>query len=61
MYHELEAMSLCEYRVNATAILKEDYKLYIPARVYESALFDIIVASDFETITRALRTCRDAL
>lgn len=61
MYHELENMSLCEYRQNATTIIKEDYKLYIPARVYESALFDVIVASDFETITRALRACRDAL
>lgn len=61
MYHELESMSLCEYRQNATTILKEDYKLYIPADVYESAYFDIITAFDESTITRALRACRDAL
>ena len=61
MSYELEEMSLCQYRQNATTIIKEDYKLHIPATVYESALFDVIVASDFETITRALRACRDAL
>jgi len=57
---DLQEMSLCEYRINATQILR-DYKPYVPARVWESAYFDIITAFDESTITRALKSCRDAL
>lgn len=60
MSKELEAMSLCEYRVNAMDIL-DSYKEYIPASVWESAYFDVVTAFDESTITRALRSCRDAL
>lgn len=60
MSKELEAMSLCEYRINAMDVL-DSYKEYIPARVWESAYMDIIMAFDESTITRALATCRDAL
>lgn len=60
MSKELEAMSLCEYRVNAMDVL-DSYKEYIPASVWESAYMVIIMAFDESTITRALRSCRDAL
>ncbi len=60
MLHELETMSLCQYRINAMDVL-HDYKPYVPARVWESAYMDVIMAFDESTITRALRTCRDAL
>ena len=60
MLHELETMSLCQYRINAMDVLR-DYKPYVPARVWESAYMDVIMAFDESTITRALRTCRDAL
>lgn len=61
MSKELEQMTLPEYRQNASRILREDYKEYIPASVYESAYLRIITAWDFETVTRAMRACRDAL
>lgn len=60
MLHELETMSLCQYRINAMDVLR-DYKPYVPARVWKSAYFDIITAFDESTITRALKACRDAL
>lgn len=60
MLHELETMSLCQYRINAMDVLR-DYKPYVPARVWESAYFDIITAWDESAITRALKSCRDAL
>lgn len=60
MYNNLENMSLCEYRINAMDVL-DSYKEYIPASVWESAYFDIITAFDESTITRALKSCRDAL
>lgn len=60
MSKELEAMSLCEYLINAMDVLR-DYKPYVPAPVWESAYMDIIMAFDESTITRALRACRDAL
>lgn len=60
MSKELEAMSLCEYRVNAMDVL-DSYKEYIPASVWESAYFDVVTAFDESTITRALKSCRDAL
>lgn len=60
MYHELENMTLCEYRINAMDVLR-DYKGYVPAPVWESAYFDVITAFDESTITRALHACRDAL
>ncbi len=60
MLHELENMTLCEYRINAMDVLR-DYKPYVPAPVWESAYMDIIMAFDESTITRALTTCRNAL
>lgn len=60
MSHELETMSLCQYRQNAMDVLR-DYKGYVPASVWESAYFDVVTAWDESTITRALRACRDAL
>lgn len=60
MLHELENMSLVEYRINAMDVLR-DYKPYVPAPVWESAYIDIIMAFDESTITRALTTCRNAL
>lgn len=60
MLHELESMTLSQYRINAMDVLR-DYKRYVPASVYESAYMDIIMAFDESTITRALKSCRDAL
>lgn len=60
MLHELETMSLCQYRQNAMDVLR-DYKPYVPAHVWESAYMNVIMAFDESTITRALKTCRDAL
>lgn len=60
MYNNLENMSLCEYRINAMDVL-DSYKEYIPARVWESAYFDVITAWRESDITRALKSCRDAL
>lgn len=57
---ELEAMNLCEYRNNAMGVLY-DYKPYVPAPVWECAYMDIIMAQNESGITRALKTCRDAL
>lgn len=60
MYNNLESMSLVEYRQNAMDVLR-DYKPYVPARVWESAYMDVIMAFDESAITRALKSCRDAL
>lgn len=60
MYNNLENMSLCEYRINAMDVL-DSYKEYIPASVWESAYFDVITAWRESDITRALKSCRDAL
>lgn len=60
MSKELEAMSLCEYRVNAMDVL-DSYKEYIPASVWQDVYFNIITARRESDITRALRSCRDAL
>lgn len=60
MSKELEAMSLCEYRINAMDVL-DSYKEYIPASVWQDAYFNIITAWRESTITRALKSCRDAL
>ena len=60
MSKELEAMSLCEYRINAMDVL-DSYKEYIPESIWQDAYVNVIMAFDESTITRALRSCRDAL
>ena len=60
MSKELEAMSLCEYRVNAMDVL-HDYHGFIPESIWQDAYVNVIMAFDESTITRALRACRDAL
>lgn len=60
MYNNLENMSLCEYRINAMDVL-DSYKDYVPASVWESAHMSIITAWRESDITRALKSCRDAL
>ena len=58
--NSLENMSLVEYRINAMDVLR-DYKLYVPASIWQDAYVNVIMAWDESTITRALRACRDAL
>ena len=60
MYNNLENMTLCEYRINAMDVLR-DYKPYIPARVWQDAYVNVIMAWRESDITRALKSCRDAL
>lgn len=60
MSKELEAMSLCEYRINAMDVL-DSYKEYIPESIWQDAYVNIIMAWRESDITRALTTCRDAL
>lgn len=60
MLHELENMTLCEYRINAMDVL-DSYKEYIPARVWQDAYVNVIMARRESDITRALKSCRDAL
>lgn len=60
MRNDLEAMSLVEYRLNAMDVL-DSYKDYVPASVYESAYMSVIMAWNESAITRALKSCRDAL
>lgn len=60
MYHELESMSLCEYRINAMDVL-DSYKEYIPESIWQDAYVNVIMAWSESDITRALKSCRDAL
>lgn len=61
MNNNLENMSLCEYRNNAYTVL-QDYRPFIPVQVYESALWVLLQWESTESdITRALKSCRDAL
>lgn len=61
MSNNLESMSFCEYRNNAYTVL-QDYRPFIPASVYESALWVLLQWESTESdITRALKSCRDAL
>lgn len=60
MSKELEAMSLCEYRVNAMEVLR-DYKPYVSESIWQDAYVNVIMAWSESAITRALHTCRDAL
>lgn len=60
MSKELEAMSLCEYRINAMDVLR-DYHGFIPESIWQDAYVNVITARRESDITRALATCRDAL
>ena len=61
MFKDFENMTLADYRANAYTVL-QDYRPYIPASVYESALWILLQWESTESdITRALHTCRDAL
>lgn len=61
MFTDFENMTLADYRANAYTVL-QDYRPYIPASVYESALWILLQWESTESdITRALHTCRDAL
>lgn len=60
MYNNLESMSLVEYRQNAMDVLR-DYHGFIPESIWQDAYVNVIVAWDESTITRALKSCRDAL
>lgn len=58
--NNLEDMTLCEYRINAMDVLR-DYKPYVSASIWEDAYVNVIMAWSESDITRALRSCRDAL
>ena len=56
----LETMNLSEYR-NHTFDILQDYHQYVPSLVWEDAYYTVITADTEGAITRALKSCRDAL
>lgn len=58
--NNLENMTLCEYRINAMHVLR-DYKPYVPESIWQDAYVNVIMARRESDITRALKSCRDAL